>query len=142
MPTIMFSSSSYGVLFQSFFPQNISLLPKIVTEARANFKKKKTSCNTTAVLVKLWPKVFPLWNEFKAQRELGAWLEIKLGKTRLKWKLACGEEPSLLRRTRIKPLTGTAVDKTVLNFGSISVYSSADQTAITRLEHGEMIDNQ
>ena len=47
MPTIMFSSSSYRVLFQSFFPQNISLLPKIVTEARANFKKKKTSCDTT-----------------------------------------------------------------------------------------------
>ena len=146
MPTIMFSSSSYRVLFQSFFPQNISLLPKIVTEARANFKKKKTSCNTTlkhsAVLVKLWPKVFPLWNEFKAQRELGAWLTIKLGKTRLKWQLACGEEPSLLCKTRIKPLTGTAVDKTVLIFGSNSVYSSADQTAITRLEHGEIIDNQ
>ena len=43
----MFSSSSYRVLFQSFFPQNISLLPKIVTEAHANLKKKKTSCNTT-----------------------------------------------------------------------------------------------
>ena len=119
MPTIMFSSSSYRVLFQSFLPQNISLLPKIVTEARANFKKKKTSCDTTlkhsAVLVKLWPKVFPLWKEFKAQRELGAWLTIKLGKTRLKWQLACGEEPSLLRRTGIWPLTGTAVDKTELN---------------------------
>ena len=33
----------------------------------------------------MWRKVFPLWNEFKAQRELGAWLTIKLGKTRLKW---------------------------------------------------------
>ena len=64
---------------------------------------------------KLWRKVFPLWNEFKAQRELGAWLTIKLGKTRLKWQLACGEEPSLLRRTGIWPLTGTAVDKTELN---------------------------
>ena len=43
----MFSSFSYRVLFQRFFPQNISLLPKIVTEAHANLKKKKTSCNTT-----------------------------------------------------------------------------------------------
>ena len=55
----MFSSSSYRVLFQSFFPQNITLLPKIVTEAHANFKKKKTSCNTTlkhhAVMVKYTP---------------------------------------------------------------------------------------
>ena len=55
----MFSSSSYRVLFQSFFPQNISLLPKIVTEAHANLKKKKTSCNTTlkhyAVMVKYTP---------------------------------------------------------------------------------------
>ena len=55
----MFSSSSYTVFFQSFFPQNISLLPKIVTEAHANLKKKKTSCNTTlkhyAVMVKFTP---------------------------------------------------------------------------------------
>ena len=43
----MFSSFSYRVLFQRFFPQNISLLPKIVTEAYANLKEKKTSCNTT-----------------------------------------------------------------------------------------------
>ena len=43
----MFSSFSYRVLFQRFSPQNISLLPKIVTEAHANLKKKKTSCNTT-----------------------------------------------------------------------------------------------
>ena len=35
---------SYRVLFQSFFPQDISLLPKIVTEAHANLKKRKTSC--------------------------------------------------------------------------------------------------
>ena len=66
----------------------------------------------------VWRKVFPLWNKFKAQRELGAlgaWLTIKLGKTRLKWQLACGEELSLLCRTGIKPLTGTAVDETVLN---------------------------
>ena len=53
---LMFSSSSYTVFFQSFFPQNISLLSKIVTEAHANLKKKKTSCNTTlehyAVMVK------------------------------------------------------------------------------------------
>ena len=39
----MFSSSSYRMLFQSFFPQNISLLPKIVTEAHANLKEKKTT---------------------------------------------------------------------------------------------------
>ena len=44
--SVMFSSFSYRVLFQRFFPQNISLLPKIVTEAHANLKKKKTSCNT------------------------------------------------------------------------------------------------
>ena len=53
----MFSSFSYRVLFQRFSPQNISLLPKIVTEAHANLKKKKTSCNTTlkhyAVMVKV-----------------------------------------------------------------------------------------
>ena len=66
--------------------------------------------------------VFPLWNEFKAQQELGAWLTIKLGKTRLKWQLACGEEPSLLSRSGIRPRTDTA-----------------DQTAITRLGHGEII---
>ena len=52
-----------------------------------------------------------LWNEFQAQRELGAWLTMKLGKTRLKWQLACGEEPSLLSRYGIRQLTGTAVDK-------------------------------
>ena len=46
------------------------------------------------------------------QRELGALLTIKLGKTRLKWQLACEEEPSLLSRSGIRPLTGTAVDKT------------------------------
>ena len=55
----MFSSSSYRVFIQSFFPQNISLLSKIVTEAHANLKKKKTSCNTTlehyAVVVKYTP---------------------------------------------------------------------------------------
>ena len=55
----MFSSSSYGVLFQSFFPQNISLLAKIVTEAHDYLKKKKTSFNTTlkhyAVMVKYTP---------------------------------------------------------------------------------------
>ena len=55
----MFSSFSYRVLFQRFFPQNISLLPKIVTEAHANLKKKKTSCKTTlkhyAVMVKYTP---------------------------------------------------------------------------------------
>ena len=39
----MFSSSLCRVLFQSFFPQNISLLPKNVTEAHANLKKKKTT---------------------------------------------------------------------------------------------------
>ena len=57
---------------------------------------------------KLWRKVFPLWNEFKAQRHLGAGLTIKLGNTRRKWQLACGEEPSLLWSFGIKPLTGTA----------------------------------
>ena len=51
---------SYRVLFQTFFfPQDISLLPKIVTEAHANLKKRKTSCNTTskhyAVMVKYTP---------------------------------------------------------------------------------------
>ena len=50
---------SYRVLFQSFFAQDISLLPKIVTEAHANLKKRKTSCNTTlkhyAVMVKYTP---------------------------------------------------------------------------------------
>ena len=55
----MFSFFSYRVLFQRFFPQNISLLPNIVTEAHANLKKKKTSCNTTlkhyAVMVKYIP---------------------------------------------------------------------------------------
>ena len=29
--------------FKVFFPQNISLIPKIVTEAHANLKKKKTT---------------------------------------------------------------------------------------------------
>ena len=43
----MFPAFSYRVLFQRFFPQNISLLPKIVTEAHAKLKKRKTSCNTT-----------------------------------------------------------------------------------------------
>ena len=64
MPTIMFSSSSYRVLFQSFFPQNISLLPKIVTEVHANLKKKKTSCNTTLkhnIVMYSWSNT-PLWN--------------------------------------------------------------------------------
>ena len=37
--SVMFSSFSYRVLFQRFFPQNISLLPKIVTEAHANLKR-------------------------------------------------------------------------------------------------------
>ena len=52
-------SFSYRMLFQRFFPQNISLLPKIVTEAHANLKKKKTNCNTTlkhyAVMIKYTP---------------------------------------------------------------------------------------
>ena len=43
----MFPSFSYRALLQRFFPQNISLLPKIVTEAHANLKKTTTSCNTT-----------------------------------------------------------------------------------------------
>ena len=37
----MFSSFSYRALFQRFFPQKISLLSKIVTEAHANLKKRK-----------------------------------------------------------------------------------------------------
>ena len=52
------------MLFQSFFPQNISLLPKIVTEVHANLKKKKTSCNTTLkhnILMQSWSST-PLWN--------------------------------------------------------------------------------
>ena len=48
----------WGVI-SKFSPQNISLLPTIVTEAHANLKKKKTSCNTTlehyAVMVKYTP---------------------------------------------------------------------------------------
>ena len=55
----MFSFSPYRVLFQRFFSQNFSLLPKIATEAHANLKKKKTTCNTTlkhyAVMVKYIP---------------------------------------------------------------------------------------
>ena len=39
--SVMFSSFSYRVLFQRFFPQNISLLPKIVTEAHAKIRKRK-----------------------------------------------------------------------------------------------------
>ena len=38
----------------------------------------------------------------------------KTGETRLK----CGEKPTLLCRTGTKPLTGTAVEKTELNFSS------------------------
>ena len=57
----MFSFSSYRVLFQRFFPQNSSLLPKIVTEAHANLKKKKTSCNTTLTHFQSWSST-PLWN--------------------------------------------------------------------------------
>ena len=38
----------------------------------------------------------------------------KTGETRLK----CGEKPTLVCRTRTKPLTGTAVAKTELNFSS------------------------
>ena len=42
---------------------------------------------------------------------------------KLAWR-APGGEPSLLcYRTGIKPLTGKAVDKTELNFGSNSIYS-------------------
>ena len=64
IPAIMFSSSSYRVLVQSFFPQNISLLPKIVTEAHANLKKlKENYCNTSlkhyAVIVKYTPLQCP-----------------------------------------------------------------------------------
>ena len=62
----MFSYSSYRVLFQSFFPQNISLLREIVTEAHANLKKKKTSCNATLkhnILLFSHGQVHPpLWN--------------------------------------------------------------------------------
>ena len=65
----------------------------------------------------------------------------KTGETRLKWQLACGKEPSLLCRTGIKPLNGTAVDKTGLNFGSKSVNSSADQMAITQAGHGVIISD-
>ena len=43
----MFSFSLYRVLFKSFSPQNISLLPKIVTEAHANLKEKENYRNTT-----------------------------------------------------------------------------------------------
>ena len=50
---------SIGCYFKVFFSQNISVLPKIVIEAHANLKKKKTSRNTTlkhyAVMVKYTP---------------------------------------------------------------------------------------
>ena len=58
------SSSSNRVLFQRFFPQNNSLLPKIVTEAYANLKKKKTICNTTLkhnIVMQSWSSA-PLWS--------------------------------------------------------------------------------
>ena len=38
-------------------------------------------------------------------------------------------------------ITGTAVDETRLKFGSSSVYSSADQMAMTQAGHEEKIDN-
>ena len=44
----------------------------------------------------------------------------KAGETRLK----CGEEPTLLCRTGTKPLTGTAVEKTELNFSSNNIRSN------------------
>ena len=43
--------------------------------------------------------------------------------------------------TGIKPLTGTALDKTQQNFGSHSVYSSQQSLVITQAEHGEIISN-
>ena len=39
--------------------------------------------------------------------------------------------------TGIKPPTGTASDKTELNFGCNSVYSSQQSLAITQAVHGE-----
>ena len=58
----MFSSASYRVLFESFFPQNISLLPKIVTEANANVKKmKKTTTTLLWRIMQSWSST-ALWN--------------------------------------------------------------------------------
>ena len=41
----------------------------------------------------------------------------------------------------VRDQTTNWYSKGLLNFGSNSVYSSADQTAITRLGHGEIIDD-
>ena len=57
----MFSSSSYRVFFQSFLPQNVSLLPKIVTEAYANLKKKKTTATLLWSIMQSWSSTL-LWN--------------------------------------------------------------------------------
>ena len=46
---------------RSFFSHSISLLPKIVTEAHANLKKNKTSCNTTLSIMQSLSST-PLWN--------------------------------------------------------------------------------
>ena len=112
------------------------LIFRILTMSSTANKKTFNERNAS-----MWRKVFPLWNEFKAQRELGAWLTIKLGKTRLKWQLACGEEPSLLSRSGIRPRTDTAVDKTEQNLVPTAIILQRDQTAITRLGHGEIISD-
>ena len=58
----MFSSPSYRVLLQSFFPQKISLLPKIVTEANAYVKKmKKTTTTLLWRIMQSWSST-ALWN--------------------------------------------------------------------------------
>ena len=46
---------------RSFFSHSISLLPKIVTEAHANLKKNKTSCNTALSIMQSLSST-PLWN--------------------------------------------------------------------------------
>ena len=49
---------------------------------------------------------------------------VTVDKTR-KTRLKCGEKPTLLCRTGTKPLTGTAVEKTKLNFSSNNSRSNA-----------------
>ena len=102
---------SFIIFFILLYLLYLVLYTQVINSIICKYVIQPSGCKVLVIKL-LWRKVFPLWNEFKAQRELGAWLTIKLGKTRLKWQLACGEEPSLLSRSGIRPLTGTAVDKT------------------------------
>ena len=64
----MFSSSSYRVLFQSFSLKILVYYLKIVTEAHANLKKKKTTATLWSIMqpwssTPLWNvRVFPVWS--------------------------------------------------------------------------------